>query len=290
MNPGVVYVVATPIGHLGDLSARALEVLRSVDVVASEDTRRTRVLLTRHGIHTRLVAYHAHNEAQVAVTLIEQVQMGRSVALVSDAGTPCLSDPGKQLVDACHTHGVRLVPIPGASAVTTALSVAGLDNSRFMFEGFIPRDGRARRALIASWRTAAHAVVLFEAPGRVVETLLELAEALGGDRVVLVARELTKLHEQLARGSLSTICQQFADGSIPTLGEFVLVMAPVPRVEQVGAASLDPEQVMRHCLEYLAPSQASRLAARLTGLSRGELYDIALRVGSAARDPTSSAE
>ncbi len=288
MNPGVVYVVATPIGHLGDLSARALEVLRSVDVVASEDTRRTRVLLTRHGIHTRLVAYHAHNEAQVAATLIQQVQLGRSVALVSDAGTPCLSDPGQQLVDACHAHGVRLVPIPGASAVTTALSVAGLDNSRFMFEGFIPRDGRARRELIASWRTSAHAVVLFEAPGRVVETLLELAEVLGGDRVVLVARELTKLHEQLARGSLGTICQRFADGSIPALGEFVLVLAPVPRVQQAAPASLDPEQVMRQCLEYLSPSQASRLAARLTGLSRGELYDIALRVGSGARDRTSA--
>lgn len=288
MNPGVVYVVATPIGHLGDLSARALEVLRSVDVVASEDTRRTRVLLTRHGIHTRLLAYHAHNEAQVAASLIEQVQMGRSVALVSDAGTPCLSDPGQQLVDACHTHGVRLVPIPGASAVTTALSVAGLDNSRFMFEGFIPRDGRARKELIASWRTAAHAIVLFEAPGRVVATLLELAEALGGERVVLVARELTKLHEQLARGSLSAICRQLADGSIPTLGEFVLVLAPVPRVEQVAAASLDPEQVMRHCLDYLSPSQASRLAARLTGLSRGELYDIALRVGGGERDPSAA--
>ena len=286
MNPGVVYVVATPIGHLGDLSARALEVLRSVDVVASEDTRRTRVLLTRYGIHARLVAYHAHNEAQVAATLIAQIQMGRSVALVSDAGTPCLSDPGQQLVDACHAHGVRLVPIPGASAVTSALSVAGLDNSRFMFEGFIPRDGRARRDLIASWRTAAHAVVLFEAPSRVFATLAELQEALGGDRVVLVARELTKIHEQLVRGSLATICKQISEGSIPALGEFVLVIAPVPRFEQAVPTQLDPEQVMRHCLEYLSPSQASRLAARLTGLSRGELDEIGLRVGAGERDPS----
>ena len=281
MDPGVVYVVATPIGHLGDLSARALEVLRAVDVVASEDTRRTRVLLLRHGIATPLLAYHAHNEARVAAMLIGQVQSGRSVALVSDAGTPCLSDPGQLLVDACHAHGLRLVPIPGASAVTAALSVAGLDNSRFVFEGFIPRDGRSRRVLIASWRTAAHAVVLFEAPSRVAETLQELAEALGGDRVVLVARELTKLHEQVMRGRLAAICDLFADGTIPAMGEFVLVLAPTPRAEQVPVAALDPEQVVRHCLEYLSPSQASRLAARLTGRSRGELYEVALRVGAA---------
>lgn len=280
MDPGVVYVVATPIGHLDDISVRALDTLRRVDLVAAEDTRRTRQLLSHFGIDKPMVSYHGHNEAKVAERLLDELRAGRSLALVSDAGTPCLSDPGQTLVDACHAAGVRVVPVPGASAITAALSVAGLENSRFVFEGFIPRDGRARRELIAGWRTASHAVVLFEAANRMVETIDELVVAIGSERRLLVARELTKLHEQVLRGTLADIRAQLESGDIPLLGEFVLVLEPAARAAQETVPPLDAELVLRACLEYLSPSQASRLAARLTGRPRGDLYALAQASGA----------
>ncbi len=286
MDPGVVYVVATPIGHLDDISARALDALRRVDVVAAEDTRRTRQLLSHYGIDRPMVACHGHNEAQASVRLLQDLLQGRSVALVSDAGTPCLSDPGQALVDACHAAGIRVVPVPGASAITAALSVAGLDNSRFVFEGFIPRDGRVRRELLASWRSANHAVVLFESANRMVDTIAEIIAAIGGERRLLVARELTKLHEQVLRAPLADVRSALQTGVLPLLGEFVLVLEPAPREAQAVLPPLDAETVLTACLDYLSPSQASRLAARLTGRSRGEIY--ALGQALAARKQASA--
>jgi 16S rRNA (cytidine1402-2'-O)-methyltransferase len=288
MDPGVVYVVATPIGHLDDISARALDALRRVDVVAAEDTRRTRQLLSHFGIDRPLVSCHGHNEGRASERLLQELRQGRSVALVSDAGTPCLSDPGQALVDACHEAGVRVIPIPGASAITAALSVAGLDNSRFVFEGFIPRDGRVRRELLSSWRSASHAVVLFEAANRMVDTVDEMIAAIGGERRLLVARELTKLHEQVLRACLAEVRHALASGTVPLLGEFVLVLEPAPRSAQPALPPLDAETVLVACLEYLSPSQASRLAARLTGRPRSEIYalgqQLAARPGASRPD------
>lgn len=280
MALGVMYVVSTPIGHLGDLSPRALDVLRQVDWVAAEDTRRTRALLAHFGIGKPMLSCHAHNEADAALRLIDELRRGSSVALVSDAGTPCLSDPGQQLIAACHSASVRVVPVPGASAVTAVIAAAGLHTSRFVFEGFLPRDGKQRRERIRRWRSGDYAVVLFEAPSRISATINELTETLGGERLAVLGRELTKLHEQVVRAPLATLRVALAGGEVPLLGEFVVVIdspggdaAPVP---------LDRDEVLAACLQFLPPSQASRLAARLTGSPRGALYDRAIALAPAA--------
>jgi len=220
---GTLYVVSTPIGNMGDFSFRAVETLRSVSAVLAEDTRHTRHLLDRYEIETPLVAYHEHNEAKTTPRLVERLLGGESLALVSDAGTPLLSDPGGRLVRAAIDAGVRVSPVPGASALLAALVASGLDTERFTFFGFLARKGPERRAAIDELVALRHAAVLYEAPARVGATLTELAEAGAGARGAVVARELTKQYEELRRGTVAQLVAYYQH--TPPRGEVVIVIA-----------------------------------------------------------------
>ena len=220
---GTLFVVSTPIGNMGDFSFRAVETLRSVAAVLAEDTRHTRHLMTRYEIDVPLVAYHEHNEAKATPGLVARLLGGESLALVSDAGTPLLSDPGARLVRAAADAGVRVSPVPGASALLAALVASGLDVARFTFVGFLARKGGERRAAVEDVVAAQHAMVLYEAANRVADTLAELAEAGAGERATVVARELTKQYEELRRGTLTELAAYY--GQTPPRGEVVIVIA-----------------------------------------------------------------
>jgi 16S rRNA (cytidine1402-2'-O)-methyltransferase len=220
---GALFVVSTPIGNMGDFSFRAVEVLKSVDAVLAEDTRHTRPLLERHGITTALESHHEHNEAKTTPRLVERLLGGARLALVSDAGTPLLSDPGARLVRAATEAGVRIVPVPGASALLAALVASGLSADRFTFFGFAPRKGRERKELIADVVALRHTAVLYEAPSRTGETLADIAAAGAGDREAVVARELTKQFEEVRRGTVSTLAAYY--GTTSPRGEVVIVVA-----------------------------------------------------------------
>lgn len=272
MTPGVLYVVATPIGNLADASPRALDTLRSADLVACEDTRTTAKLLARHGITARTVALHEHNERRAAAGLIDRLREGKNVALVSDAGTPALSDPGAWLVQEAHRAGIRVSPVPGPSAAAAAVSAAGFSAPRFLFAGFLPATRAARRkalqALDVPWP-----VVIYEAPHRIAETLADLAERFGAARELAICRELTKKFEEVARVPLGEAAGWLAARAEREQGEFVLVLAPG---EEQAAHSVDPDAVLDILLEALAPSEAAKLAARITGAPRNVLYRKAL--------------
>lgn len=266
---GKLYVVGTPIGNLGDLTPRAREVLETADVIAAEDTRRTRGLLSHIGAETPVIAYHEHNEAQRADDIIERLAAGKNVALVSDAGTPLISDPGWRLVNAAQAAGFDVVPIPGPSAVIAALCAAGLATDRFVFEGFLPRRDGARKERLEALRSEPRTLVFFEAVHRLADTLSALASALGAERPAALARELTKIHEKLYTGSLGELAAGLGS-TIPLLGEFVIVVA--------GAAdAVTPDvDAARHIFELLRaelpPDKALRLAAEITGVPRNALY------------------
>jgi 16S rRNA (cytidine1402-2'-O)-methyltransferase len=267
-NRGRLYVVGTPIGNVDDLSPRARDVLAKADVIAAEDTRHTRGLLSRIGVESRLIAYHEHNEAERVPALLEQLMGGKSIALVSDAGTPLISDPGWRLVNAAQSAGIAVVPIPGPCAAIAALSAAGLPTDHFVFEGFLPRRESARAARLQSLRGEQRTIVLYEAVHRIAETLEALREAFGADRRAAIARELTKTHEQIATGTLAELADQL-DASIPLLGELVIVVA--------GAAAAAPDEsearrVYELLAAELAPDKALKLTAAVTGVSRNVLY------------------
>ncbi|MDZ4673396.1 MAG: 16S rRNA (cytidine(1402)-2'-O)-methyltransferase [Gemmatimonadota bacterium] len=240
MTPGTLHVVATPLGNLGDLSPRAAELLRTVPVVAAEDTRRTRNLLSHLGASPRLISYHEHSDARRLEALLEILQGGRDVVLVSDAGTPLISDPGAELVAAVRTAGIRVVPIPGPSAVAAVLSAAGLPADRYLFIGFVPRKGTERRRLLARAAAEEWTTVFFEAPSRLLALLSDLAGEAGRDREAVVAREVTKLHEEFRAGSLEELLAHFGDGEVK--GEITVVLRgtgqppePPDRTEEAGA-------------------------------------------------------
>jgi len=264
-----LYVVATPIGNLADVSPRAVETLRAVDLIACEDTRTSRTLLAHYGISTRTVAVHEHNERTAAAGLIAALRSGKSVALVSDAGTPGIADPGALLVAEAHRAGVRVVPVPGPSAAAAAFSAAGFAAPGYRFAGFLPASGSARRKAIEAL-DGPLPVVLYEAPHRIAKTLAELAERLGAEREVVLARELSKKFEEVARLTLGETKQWLAQPHRQQ-GEFVIVLAPG---EAKPAA--DADRVLDVLLESLAPSEAAKIAARITGVARGELYRKAL--------------
>ena len=268
MTAGVLYVVATPIGNLADASERSVEILRGVDLVACEDTRTTRTLLARHGIAARTVALHEHNERRAAAGLVAALREGKNVALVSDAGTPALSDPGAWLVAEAHRAGIRVSPVPGPSAAAAALSVSGFAAPQFLFAGFLPAAPGARRkaleALDVSWP-----VVIYEAPHRISATLQDLRQRFGDSREIVVARELTKKFEEVARLALGEAAAWLAARPERGKGEFVLVLQPGAAAKP---ASLDPERVLEALREALAPSEAARLAAKITGAPRNALY------------------
>jgi 16S rRNA (cytidine1402-2'-O)-methyltransferase len=273
---GTLYVVATPIGNLGDITVRALEVLRAVPLLAAEDTRLTRRLLDRYGIEVAMTSYHARSGPGRAAALLEHLRGGADLALVTDAGTPAVSDPGGELVAAWAGAGGRVVPIPGASAVLAAVVTAGVVGPRWAFEGFLPRSGRERRERLARIAADERATVVFEAPRRVASTLANLAAACSADRPGAVCRELTKLHETIDRGTLGELAEAAREGLIPARGEFVLVVgqgtAAVDAEAHADAFEVARAEVERLVREGTARGDAARRVADATGLPRRRLY------------------
>jgi 16S rRNA (cytidine1402-2'-O)-methyltransferase len=273
---GTLYVVATPIGNLADITLRAVEVLGTVQLIAAEDTRLTRRLLERHGIGTRMLSYHARSAPRRLEELLAHLRGGADLALVTDAGTPAVSDPGADLVAAWASEGGRIVPIPGASSVLAAIAGTGVAGPRWAFEGFLPRSGRERRERIAAIAADPRGTVLFEAPGRATATLRDLATVCGVGRHAAVARELTKVHEQIVRGTLGELAAAVADGTIPARGEFVLVVGMGEALRSGGDAVADlvaaRAEVDRLVAGGIGRTEAARRVAADTGLPRRELY------------------
>jgi 16S rRNA (cytidine1402-2'-O)-methyltransferase len=270
-GPGTLYVVSTPIGHMGDFSFRAVETLRTVSAVLAEDTRHSVHLLKRYDVATPLIPYHEHNEARATPALVARLLAGESLALVSDAGTPLVSDPGSRLVQAAVAAGVPVVPVPGASALLAALVVSGLDVDRFTFVGFLPRKGAERRDAIAEVTLLRHAAVVYEAPSRVADTLAELAQAGASDRKAVVARELTKQFEETRRGTVAELAAYYVDA--PPRGEVVIVIA--------GAAPPDAvsEDVLRaRAAELRAQGRSARDVAAALSAELGAPRNLAYRL------------
>ena len=273
--PGTLYIIATPIGNLEDLTFRALRILREVDLVAAEDTRHSRKLFSHYGIGTPLTSFFQHNEAVKGERILEDLRQGKSVALISDAGTPAIADPGFLLVRRCREEGIPVIAVPGPSAVVTALSIAGLPTDRFAFEGFLPAKTKGRREALRRLRQEERTTVFYEAPHRLPATLRDLVEELGAEREVAVARELTKIHEELYRGTAAAALDHF--GSDRVRGEIVLMVAPAADaefgVEQANAGSLE-EALRKLSDEGLPPRQAVKQVAKEFGLPRDEVYRI----------------
>ena len=276
-TPGTLYVVATPLGNLGDLSARATEVLSKVAVVAAEDTRRTRGLLTHLDARPTLLSFHAHSAEHRLDSIVDILRSGRDVALVSDAGTPSVSDPGTDLVAEARAVGIAVVPIPGPSAVTTLLSAAGLPADRYLFLGFVPRKGRERTRLLTRAAAEEWSVVFFEAPPRVVALLEDLIPLAGAGRAVVIGRELTKLHEEIRAGTLGEMADYFR--TVPARGELTVVL------QGTGEPALPPdrtEDAMEQATTLLAEGLSRReVVQRLTqslGLPRNEAYKLVMEL------------
>jgi 16S rRNA (cytidine1402-2'-O)-methyltransferase len=273
--PGSLYVVATPIGNLDDLSPRALATLRAVDLIAAEDTRHTRHLCERFGVGTALTSLHEHNEGAASEAVIARLRAGLAVALVADAGTPLISDPGYVLVRDCRRAGLPVVCIPGPSALVAALSVSGLPTDRFRFEGFPPRKAEARRERLRELVRETATLVFYESSHRVQDTLDDLAAVFGAERNAVLARELTKLHETVLAMPLGELAERVRTDADQRRGEFVLMVAGAA---QVAAGEAEIERVLGVLLEELPVKTAATLAARLTGTKKNAAYEMALRL------------
>jgi 16S rRNA (cytidine1402-2'-O)-methyltransferase len=277
MPPGTLYVVATPLGNLGDLTARAAEVLRTVAVVAAEDTRRTRGLLSHLGARPNLLSFHAHSAERRLDSLLDTLSSGRDVALVSDAGTPTISDPGADLVALARAGGIPVVPIPGPSAVVAALSASGLTGDRYLFLGFLPRKGRERSRLLGRAANEEWSVVFFEAPQRLVSLLEDLIQLAGADRGAAVARELTKMHEEIRTGTLGELAEYFTE--VPAKGEVTLVLQgagiPAPGPDRTEDAL---EQATTLLAEGLTRREVVRRLTESLGLPRNEAYKLVMEL------------
>ena len=269
---GCLYVVATPIGNRDDLSARAIDTLRRADRIACEDTRHSAPLLALVGAGAPAVALHEHNEAQAAAGLVERMLGGERIALISDAGTPLVSDPGYRLVQAAIAAGVRVVPIPGPSAPIAALSVSGLASDRFSFEGFLPTKSGARREVFEALVDATRTLIFFEAKHRIVESLADAVAVFGGERRAAIARELTKLHETLLRGTLAELQVCVAADPEQQLGEFVLLIAGADRDMVTARKEREAITLARRLATEMSASRAAKLAAEISGASKNALY------------------
>jgi 16S rRNA (cytidine1402-2'-O)-methyltransferase len=277
-SAGRLEVVATPIGNLGDLSSRAREVLAAADLIAAEDTRRTGQLLSAIGVRAPLVSLHDYNEDARLEPLLQQLLAGKVIALVSDAGTPLLSDPGFGLVRAAAAAGIEVRAVPGASAITAALSIAGLATDRFAFEGFLPSRAGERRALLARLAAEPRTLVLFEAPHRIAAALEDLAGSFGAQRAAVVTRELTKMHESVYRGTLSELAAMARDDADFARGEITVVVAGAAQDSASGADSALLLRALQLLLQELPPARAAAIAAQLAGATRSDAYALALQL------------
>lgn len=268
-SPGSLLVVATPIGNLDDLTPRAAQALAKVDLIAAEDTRHTGRLLMHIGCKTRLLALHDHNEERVAEQVIARLQSGDTVALVSDAGTPLVSDPGFRLVHMAREKGITVTPIPGASALTAALSVAGIATDRFCFEGFLPAKKAARRERLRQLQIEPRTLLFYESVHRIGACIDDMTSVLGADRRAFIARELTKLHEQCCYATLGELSAQLADGEIVRKGEFVIVVSGESAPPD---SSLEIDRLLRALAARLSAKDAAQVASEATGLKRNPLY------------------
>lgn len=277
---GLLYVVATPIGNLGDITLRAVDTLKQVDAIAAEDTRHSSGLLSHYGIHKKLIAVHEHNEQQSAQLLLQRIQQGERIALITDAGTPGISDPGAVVVDVLLSHGVKVVPIPGASALVAALSASGITDNSFMFVGFLPASGAQRRKKLEDLQAVAATLVFYEAPHRIVECVQDLAKILGEARRMTIARELTKTFETMHRCMLGEASAWLAQDANQQRGEFVLLVEAPPLQEAVEVDQA-AERVLRLLLDAMPLKQAAKLAADITGAKKNALYEMALNIKNA---------
>jgi 16S rRNA (cytidine1402-2'-O)-methyltransferase len=277
---GALYVVATPIGNLEDITLRALRILREASVIACEDTRVTRKLLSAHGIEGRVVSFHAHSKPEVAEKLIGRLLGGEDVALVSDAGTPLLSDPGDALVKAAIARGIVVVPVPGASALLATLAASGLPAERVLFLGFLPREDGDRREILGPLRDAPYTLVIYESPRRVREVLIALARSLG-DRPACVARELTKRFETFERGRLSELADRFAE---ETLGEVTIAIGPAEAKAEARDVDAAAREARRLLGEGMRASEAAKVIAGAFGLARQEAYQLVLDAKSGGEE------
>jgi len=269
-----IYIVATPIGNLSDITIRALEVLADVDVIAAEDTRHTRKLLEHHGIKAKLISYHEHNESEKAHSIIADVQNGKSVALVSDAGTPLISDPGHTLVGLAKANNVKVIPVPGPSALIAALCASGIPCGRFIYEGFLPVKQKAKDAFLERFRYEERTVVFYESPHRIVDTL-EAINRLFPQRVMVIARELTKRFETITKGTAEALLQWSLSDDDQQRGEFVLVLAGADAEDrQVDLAA--QEKLLQKLLEYLPPKKAVNIVAEVFSGDKKMLYERAI--------------
>ena len=268
---GSLYVVATPIGNLEDMTYRAVRILKEADLIACEDTRQTRKLLDHYGIQRPAISYHEHNEQQRALELMEKLQQGLSIALVSDAGMPGISDPGYRVVGLAIEHGIRVVPVPGASAVISALAASGLSTDAFEFRGFLPAKSGQRRTALEAVRNVQHTVVVYEAPHRIVEAVEDIVHTLGPERPLVIARELTKVHEEFIRGRAGEIAERLRGRELK--GEITLLIGK-SELSQAAPSHKDVqtrlEEIMRE--QKLDEKSALKILARETGLSKSELY------------------
>ncbi|HEX4859155.1 MAG TPA: 16S rRNA (cytidine(1402)-2'-O)-methyltransferase [Usitatibacteraceae bacterium] len=293
-NTAELYVVATPIGHLGDITLRALETLRTVDLIAAEDTRLTRGLLAHHGISTRLIAVHEHNERHAAEGIVKLLREGRRVALVSDAGTPGISDPGAIVVRAVRDAGFRIVPIPGPSALVAAMSAAGIESTAFTFAGFLPSAGKERRRALEALKSCSETLVVYESPHRIADCLDDMAGAFGDAAIVVIGRELTKTFETIVRMNLGEARAWVAADAHHQRGEFVVIVdraagraakdtstgAPCGAI---SAEEQELERTLRVLCAELPLKQAVAIAVQLTGQKKNRVYDMALAIkGEAA--------
>ncbi|MGE5240604.1 MAG: 16S rRNA (cytidine(1402)-2'-O)-methyltransferase [Bacteroidota bacterium] len=274
-NAGTLYVVATPIGNLEDMTPRAIRILAEADLIAAEDTRHSGKLLRHFGIGTETVAVHEHNERSQVPKLIEILKSGKSIAFISDAGTPLVSDPGFQLVRAARQAGLTVTPVPGACAAIAALSVAGLPSDRFVVEGFPPAKSAARRAVFEKLHEESRTLIFYESPHRILESLKDMVEIFGSTREAVLARELTKQFETVRSGGLAELHDWVEADKHQQLGEFVILIHGVPRAER-EAMDAEAERVLKLLLEELPVSQAAALAAKITGLKKNKLYEYAL--------------
>lgn len=270
VQPGSLWVVATPIGHREDFSARAIETLRAVAVIAAEDTRHSRPLMVHHGIDTPLIALHEHNERDAVDAIVRRLTAGDSVALISDAGTPLISDPGFRLVRAARAAGIRCIPVPGACAAIAALSVAGLPSDRFVFEGFLPPKAAARRSRLQALAGDGRTVIFYESSHRVAESLADMRDIFGSDREAVLGRELTKMFETVISEPLGELAARVAGDPDQQRGECVILLAG--RGEEAEAKLAEGQRIFLILRDELPPAKAAKLAALISGAPRKLLY------------------